>query len=163
MAIEAPAATVTTTRRSGDHALAAPRGQDGRILIDKVIEYYRFTVFWDDSKPIQDWERETVGFDYTEAGAMLLQHWNFASNLCDIIRDQLKTNKVTRQDSLLSLLQFTLRFLPLTGCGFEKEEWALAEDDLFLKGTNLRNDDIKSLIVECKTTLNTIMESLDLS
>jgi HD-like signal output (HDOD) protein len=86
----------------------------GRVLINRVIDEQGFAIFWDGHQPIEEWERSAVGFDFAEAGAMLLKHWHFPSATCDVIRWQLNPDKVNQQVSLLGGLQFTIRLLALT-------------------------------------------------
>lgn len=105
----------------------------GRVLINRVIEELGFAIYWDGLEPIQDWERSSVGFDYAESGAILLEHWLFPASTCDVIRWQLNREKAVQQVSLLGSLQFTQRLLALTGLNFEKKGWQLPETDRFVR------------------------------
>ena len=86
----------------------------GRVLINRVIEEHGFSIYWRGHEPIENWERDSVGFDYADAGAMLLEHWRFPQPTCDVVRWQLQPDKAVEQMSMLGALQFTQRLLGLT-------------------------------------------------
>jgi HD-like signal output (HDOD) protein len=134
----------------------------GRILINRVIEEQRFTIYWEGHQPIQEWERASVGFDYAEAGAMLLEHWCFPVATCDIIRWQLDFEKVVEPVSLLGLLQFTQRLLPLTGLDFNNTSWKLPETDPYVQASGLTPEFITQLISVCRDDFQIVLQSVDL-
>ena len=135
----------------------------GRVLINRVIEERRFSIYWDGSQPIQDWERDTVGFDYAEAGARLLEHWHFPPTTCDLIRWQLDSTKVTEPVSLLGMLQFTGRLLALTGANFGNQRWQLPETDPFVPAAGLTPETVNQLVAGCRHGYQRIRQSVDLS
>lgn len=135
----------------------------GRVLIDRVIKEQGFTIHWDGHQPIEDWEHGSVGFDYAEAGAMLLEHWLFPSPTCDIIRWQLTPEKVVEQLSLLGSLQFTQRLLALTGLDFENKGWSLPEMDPFVQASGLTPALAFQIISVCRDEFQRILQSVDLS
>ena len=134
----------------------------GRVLINRVIEEQGFTIYWDGHQPIKDWERGAVGFDYAEAGAMLLEHWLFPTPTCDVIRWQLDPQQAVEQVSLLGALQFTRRLLALTGLGFEKKDWQLPETDPFVQASGLTPESGLQLISACQADFHCILKSVDL-
>lgn len=135
----------------------------GRVLINRVIEEQRFTIYWDGCQPIQEWERASVGFDYAEAGAMLLEHWNFPALTCGVLRCQLDPEKAPEKVSLLGSLQFTLRLLALSGLDFQKNGWQLSETDPFLRASGLTADAVFQIIAECRDNLQSIRQSVDMN
>jgi len=135
----------------------------GRVLINRVIKEQGFTIYWDGHQPIEDWERGSVGFDYAEAGAMLLEHWLFPSPTCDVIRWQLDPEKVVEKVSLLGLLQFTRRLLALTGLDFEIKGWALPETDPFVRASGLTPALVSQIVSACRDDFQRILQSVDLS
>jgi HD-like signal output (HDOD) protein len=135
----------------------------GRLLINRVIEEQRFTVYWDGQQPIQDWERSAVGFDYAEAGAMLLEHWRFPETTCQIVRRQLGPEQAEPPVSMLGLLQFTRRVLALTGLAFEEEDWQLPPADPFAITLGLTTDSLKHLVATCRDDYHRILQSVDFS
>ena len=118
----------------------------GRIPINRVIVEQRLKVCWDGRQPIQDWERNTVGFDYAEAGAMLLEHWRFPETTCHIIRRQLGPERTKTPVSMLGLLQFTRRLLALTGSDFKNQDWQLPPADPFAGALGLATEPLKDLV-----------------
>lgn len=135
----------------------------GRVLINRVIEEKRFTIFWDCHQPIEEWERGAVGFDHAEAGAMLLEYWLFPAETCDIIRWQLDPGKVTEQLSLLGSLQFTRRLLAVTGLNFEQPEWLIPETDPFAQASGLTPAALAQLVSACRDDFHSILQSVDVS
>jgi HD-like signal output (HDOD) protein len=135
----------------------------GRVFINRVIEEQRFTIYWDGQQPIQDWERSAVGFDYAEAGAMLLEHWRFPKTTCNTIRWQLTPGKPGEPVSMIGLLQFTQRLLALTGFKFENTDWQPPGADPFAQALELTPDSISHLISICRDEFQRILQSVDLS
>ena len=133
----------------------------GRVLIDHVVAEQRFSIFWDGVQPIHEWERSAVGFDYAEAGALLLEHWNFPAPMCEVLRYQIDAEKDLEQFSLLGSLQFTLRLLALTGSRFERDDWRLPDTDPFLRAAELTPDVIARLVAECRDQFQKISQSVD--
>ena len=135
----------------------------GRVLINRVIGERGFSIFWDGHHPVEEWERETVGFDYAEAGAMLLEHWRFPMPTCDVIRWQLNPEKVVEPASLLGALQFTRRLLGLTGLDFAKQNWQVPEADLFMKTSGLTLAGASQIISTCREEFQRIRQSVDVT
>jgi HD-like signal output (HDOD) protein len=135
----------------------------GRVLINRVIEEQGFTIYWDGHQPLEDWERSSVGFDYAEAGAMLLEHWHFPPATCAIIRRQLNPGRALEQVSLLGSLQFTQRLLALTGFGFENKGWCFPEMDPFLQASGLTPALVLQIISACRDDFQHILQSVNLS
>jgi len=132
----------------------------GRVLINHVIDEKRFTIYWERSDAIQEWERLSVGFDFAEAGAMLLEHWRFPKATCEVIRWQLDPEKVGNQVSLLGALQFAGRLLALTRSDFENEEWKLSEVDPFIKASGLTADTVQQIVSACRRDFQSIIQSV---
>jgi len=134
----------------------------GRVLINRVIDEQRFTVYWDGVQPIQEWERSAVGFDYAQAGAMLLERWRFPKWACDVVRGQLEPAAVAENVTLLDALQFTLRLLAVTGLDFENKDCQLPENDPYLRASGLTPDALEQLIAGCRNDFQRVLESVDL-
>lgn len=135
----------------------------GRVLINRVIEEQGFAIYWDGDQSIEDWERDSVGFDYAQAGAMLLEHWRFPTLTCDVIRWQLNLEKSVEQVSLLGALQFSRRLLALAGLDFENKGWRLPETDPFLPASGLTAELISQIVSACRDDFQRILQSVDLN
>ena len=134
----------------------------GRVLINHVIERGGFRIFWDSAEPIEEWDRNAVGFDFAEAGAMLLEHWSFPAETCNIVRGQLKPVAAGEPLSLLGALQFTQRVLALTGWDLENQDWQLAEPDGYLQASGLTSEQVHRLVAACQQKYASILETVDL-
>jgi HD-like signal output (HDOD) protein len=135
----------------------------GRVLINRVIDEHGFAIFWHEDQPIEEWERGAVGFDYAEAGAMLLEHWRFPTPTCEVVRWQLHPEKVDEQVSALGALQFTRRLIARTGADFKKEGWQLPDADPFVQASGLTQASVSQLVSGCRERFQCIRESLDLA
>jgi len=135
----------------------------GRVLINRVIDEKGFAIYWDGLQPIQEWERGAVGFDYAEAGAMLLEHWRFPIATCDVIRWQLDPEKAVQQPSLLGALQLTHRLLALTGLDFENTGWRFPETDPFVRASGITPAILLQLLSVCRDDLRRIRQSVAVS
>jgi len=134
----------------------------GRVLINHVIDEQGFSIYWDGKQPIEEWEKSAVGFDYAQAGAMLLEHWNFPPASCDVIRWQLKSEKALEQVSLLGSLQFTERLLALSGLDFENKDWQLPEADPFMTASGLTQALAIEIVSACRGDFQRILQSVDM-
>ena len=103
-----------------------------------------------------------MGFDYAEAGALLLEHWRFPIPTCDVIRWQLSPEKAIEPLSLLGALQFTQRLLALTGLDFENKGWQLPETDPYVQASDLTPALVDQFVSKCREDFQNILQSVDL-
>jgi len=134
----------------------------GRLVIDRVIADQGYSIYWDGDQPIQDWEREAVGLDFAETGAILVENWRFPSSTCDAIRWQLDPEKVVEPVSLLGALQFTRRLLALTGSNFKNWGWRLPETDPYMQAAGVTPTLVDHIISDCEDNFKRIRQSVDL-
>ena len=130
----------------------------GRVLINQILEDFRCSIYWDEKMPISKWEVESVGFNYAEAGAILLQKWQFAEEICHAIQHQLDPENETDQLSLLGVLQFSLRFLPQSGLGANRA--AVDDKDPFLTRSHIAHGNAIQIQQEAEDSLEAIQTSL---
>jgi HD-like signal output (HDOD) protein len=135
----------------------------GRVLINRVIEEKGFAIFWDEHQPIEEWERSAVGFDFVQAGAMLLEHWHFPSPTCGPIRWQLNSEKVVEPVSLLGALQFTRSLLALTGLEFENQGWQFPASYPYVQASGLTFEQAFQIMSKCRTDFRSIRQSIGLN
>ncbi len=135
----------------------------GRVLINRVIEETGFTIYWEGRQPIEEWERSAVGFDFAEAGALLLTHWQFPAPTCAVIREQLHPAAMAETVSQLGALQFTRRLLGLTGSDFKNQEWEHPAADPFVQALELDSESVVRLVSACRQDFQNILQSVDLT
>jgi len=133
----------------------------GRVLINRVVEEQGFTIYWDGHQPIDEWERNAVGFDSAEAGAMLLEHWLFPASTSDLIRGQFGA-EIDADASVLNALKFTRHLLTLSGVDFAKEGWQLADTDPLAQACGLTPVTAAQLVSACREDFQRILQSVDL-
>lgn len=85
----------------------------GRIIIDQVVIQNHPGTKWDGNGDLPAWERRNAGLDSAEACAILLRQWRFPDWLCDVIEKQNCEELPDGQKSLMGLLHFIRRTLPL--------------------------------------------------
>jgi len=135
----------------------------GRVIIDRIIEEKGMSNSWDLQQPIEEWERNVVGFDFAEAGALLLEHWHFPDSMCEIIRNQLILVSEADKGSLLSALQFSRRLLTLTGLDFGKDQWQIPPNDPFLIATGINPETISELVTSCQEDYCNLLQEVNLT
>ena len=94
---------------------------------------------------------------------MLLEHWNFPTTTCAVIRSQLVSDVALEQLSLLGSLQFTRRLLALTGAAFEKEGGCFPDADPYVRTAGLTADGVAQLLAVCREDFRRIVESVDVN
>ncbi|MBL9137147.1 MAG: HDOD domain-containing protein [Verrucomicrobiales bacterium] len=81
--------------------------QLGRVLINEAILEAGWSLFWDGREAIERWEADHVGFTYAEAGALLLQRWEFPEAIIAPVAHQLTAPTPNGPDNFSNLLRFT--------------------------------------------------------
>ena len=134
----------------------------GRLLINRVIADTGFAIYWDGREPIEEWERKAVGFDFAEAGALLLEHWLFPAPTCEIIRGQVHAEPGADPVCQLGALQFTRRLLALTGLNLENTGWRIPEADPFVQAAHLTPELVSQIVADCREDFQNIRQTVDL-
>lgn len=133
----------------------------GRVLINRILQERGYAIRWDGHQPVEEWERNAVGFDFAETGAILTDDWHFPLEMCEVIRWQLDPAKVSNQLSCLGALQFTKRLLDLTGTDFTQRGWHVPETDPFVRAAGLTPTSIDHIVAGCEDSFNGIRQSVD--
>jgi HD-like signal output (HDOD) protein len=157
-------------------ALAKPAGQDpedaytlgilhaiGRVLINSAIEDKGLSIFWNCQQPIEEWERESIGYDFAEAGAMLLAHWKFPPQTCEAIRDQLQPLGAEQLISPAGALQCSRRLLAAIGLAFQNPVLPEPDFDPFLKALAFTPESLSQLVAECQEKFQKVRHTVDWS
>jgi HD-like signal output (HDOD) protein len=132
----------------------------GRVLIDRVIRNKKPDLRWDGVQPVEEWEREMVGFDFAEMGAMIAERWLFPSPTCDVIKHQLDPVETVAPVKMLDMLQFTRRLLALTGTNFATKGWQFPEDDPYVTAAGLTPTFVDHMIAKCEETYKAIRQAV---
>lgn len=133
----------------------------GRVLINRVLEEKSVALCWDGRQPIEEWERGVVGFDFAQAGAMLLKHWQFPTPMCSVIRWQLHAEKVADPVSLLGALQFTRSLLALTGSSFKHQNWPFPAHHPYVQASGLTPLQLDHLLSACQNDFRSLLQTID--
>jgi HD-like signal output (HDOD) protein len=82
----------------------------GRLVIDQTLHDRNSTIRWDRSMPMNEWETQNFGFDYTDSGHVLLTSWNFPQRILAVILNQLTPDRVNNPPNSLMCLNFSIRW-----------------------------------------------------
>lgn len=77
----------------------------GRVVINEILHARQVEVFWDRFIPEKEWELMMLGFTNPKAGGLLLQIWDFPSELCKRVEAQ-NDAPAQSSDLLISLLDY---------------------------------------------------------
>jgi HD-like signal output (HDOD) protein len=132
------------------------------VLINRVIDDTGFTIYWDGREAIEEWERKAVGFDFAEAGALLLEHWQFPAPMCEVIRGQLLVEPSADPATQLGALQFSRRLLGFTGLNLENTDWQLPAADPFVQAAHLTPELVTQIVADCREDFQNIRQTVDL-
>lgn len=134
----------------------------GRVFIDQAIRDLGLPFVWDGRQPLPEWEREAVGCDYAEAGALLLERWRFPPTIYEVIRDQLRPAVADNPLSLLVLLQFSQRVLDCAGLSLKRPGWTIPDSEVFLRAAQMTSDSLHQMVRVCRASFVSILGSLGL-
>ncbi len=82
----------------------------GKLVIDQTLIDRQSPVFWDKEESIVEWETKNFGFDYSDAGHVLLTTWNFPQKILAVILNQLTPERVYNPPNSLMCLNFSIRW-----------------------------------------------------
>lgn len=82
----------------------------GRMVIDQALTSRGSEVIWDKTLPVEQWETTNFGFDYTDAGHVLLTSWNFPQKILAVILNQLTPERVNNPPNALLCLHFSIHW-----------------------------------------------------
>lgn len=89
----------------------------GKLVINQFARQHDM-VFYHESAGADEgispaWEKQILGFDHAEAGALLLEHWTLPEEIVRPIKYQLEPAGSPREPAVAALLQLVVRCLPI--------------------------------------------------
>ena len=132
----------------------------GRLIINQIMDDFEIDATWDWVHPLEEWERETIGFTYAYAGAMLLKRWDFASKITHPIFYQLHEPKAEHGWSLHANLHFAICMVDLCGTGFEQENFDIDSLQHILEIVSLEEEDARLLFRTCRDQYGLIKRTI---
>ena len=82
----------------------------GHIVIDQTLQKRNSDAIWDKSMPVEEWETMNFGFDYTDAGHVLLTSWNFPQNILAVVLNQISPERTNNPPNSLYCIDFCIRW-----------------------------------------------------
>lgn len=132
----------------------------GRLVINELINHFKIEMLWDSSIPINEWEEDAVGFNYTEAGAFLLEQWNFSPDFVDSVRYQLNPSAAPEPTHMLYALNFCVELLGQTAWEFTRAPNVSICEHPFALRYELTLETLETLTSSARTELIRLRESL---
>lgn len=122
----------------------------GRLVINQIMEDFKLSTIWDNSTPVERWEREHVGFTFAYAGAMILRRWDFSMKTTHPILYQLNTPRAEIGWMLHAHLYFARSLLKRTGNDLSNDGFKLDEPlEKLMTLLPLAEEDLRSMVADC--------------
>lgn len=135
----------------------------GRIVINQLMDDFKLDTVWDGKQPINQWERDAVGFTYAYAGAMILKRWDFSSKMTHPILYQLNPPKPEMGWSLHAYLYFAREIIARAGNDLSNPDFDLDEgiQHLMLMLT-IQEEALRDMLKSCREQFLAIKSGLDM-
>ena len=114
------------------------------------MDEFSIEASWDSVCPLEEWERETVGFTYAYAGAMLLKRWDFSSKITHPIFYQLHEPNMEHGWTLHANLHFAICLIDVCGPGFDQENFDVSSIKHVLEILSMEEDEVRQLFRICR-------------
>lgn len=124
----------------------------GRVVIDNILEDFRVDILWDPSIPVHRWENAIVGYDYAEAGARLLERWDFPVDTISVVRHQLEPDTAIHNTLMQHTISYALKLSKLTGPGVASSNFDLPIGLRFPKQSNITAKGIYEALGKARRT-----------
>lgn len=93
-------------------------------------------------------EREVLGFDYAEVGAILLEHWEFPDELHSPVRFQLDPMATSEHRELAAMLHVSLFVLSGIGYAYGRDAFAFKVIPEVLELLYMSEEDVEQLMID---------------
>ena len=132
----------------------------GRAVINNILEEFDISILWDPSIEVAEWERVVVGFDYAVAGGRIMKKWNFPLEIIYDIAYHLDPSKAPKERTLLNLLYYSVKIVPILGFGFERKVFELPTEEELVVSIGLNEETIREAIDEASQSFTRIQKSV---
>lgn len=123
----------------------------GRLVINQILNDFGASIFWTWGTPIEEWERNEVGYDFAYAGSELTKRWEFPDNITEAIANQL--DPWSRPSPLSAGLAYAREIIWILGPELNSEdEWEPHPDTKFITHYGLDPDDVRACIIRARAT-----------
>lgn len=131
----------------------------GKIIIDNVVgEAYQKIYATIEAKNCcqAEAEREVLGFDYCEVGAILLEHWDFPPEIVSPIRFQLVPMATTEHRKPAGMLHISTYILSAIGLANGRDAYAFQVVDDALSLLKLEQNHLEQLMIDVHNRIQEI-------
>jgi len=133
----------------------------GMLVINRIMDDFQINSIWDKSIPVDEWEREVLGFNSGFAGATILKRWNFPTSLCSPILRQMKEPSLDDISFSHTCLYLSRLIIDDIGYGFPKLELScLDELTPYLESINIDPNAMPDLLEAAQEAFYTVRSRL---
>lgn len=108
-------------------------------------------------------ERNLFGFDHAEAGAALLEHWNFPPELHQAVRFQYEPARCPEPRVLAAIILLSNWAAAALGANHGRDVWAMNVDEEVRTLVNLQPDDLELLLCSASARLHKASQILGIT
>lgn len=131
----------------------------GKVVLNELIEPEDVEVYWDPTFSPEEWEDIMFGLRHNEAGALLLERWNFPESIFQRIRNQGDAN-ATESDMMLAAISFIVEVLNTNYLDFDRETWTLPEVHPFYEMSRSEPEILESEIARTRKNLEQVRRNI---
>lgn len=107
--------------RLADYAFTAALIHDvGKVALGYAVEAYSHDIMqlaFEEGTPFEQAEREVLGIDHAEAGAILLENWNIPAEIVNVVRWHHTPEESKHEDIVLDMVHIANSLTMTTGMG----------------------------------------------
>jgi len=118
----------------------------GKLVMDSLSEDYFKQIEQkadQDDKPFDEAEREILGIDHTEAGAMVLEQWDFPAEMVDVVRWHHQPEKAAISPHLTSVVHVADMVAMMMGVGVGRDALGYRASPESLAAAGLNRQDVE--------------------
>ena len=131
----------------------------GMTIINRILNDLFIDMYWDSSIPQIEWEEHLTGYNYADAGADVLDRWNFPHAFTEVIRHQVNPGRSNQPMLLLDCLHFVLQILNLAG--WQLQAYNLMELDEasrhFLEANQIGEEQLGGILMQARDQMTRAM------
>lgn len=131
----------------------------GKVVLNELRNPAEVDVYWDTTFTSEEWEDVMFGFHYDEAGACLLESWNFMESIYQPIGAQLSA-AAQQTDLMVAALTFTKDLLVVNHYDMSVKDWVIPENHPFLNRSKSNPGIIETEIQKCRKQLAEVRKTI---
>jgi HD-like signal output (HDOD) protein len=131
----------------------------GKVVLNELEDPAATEVYWDSTLPVEAWEDIMFGLHFDQAGAALLQAWNFPESIHLRVGQQLDTD-AQQSDPILGAVAFMTEVFLLNHCDFELPHWRVPDEHVFYQQADTTPECASADLQSCRRQLGKIKRNI---